>query len=121
VSRADGRSPADPAAELTDEQLAGETPIEGPADAQPVTTILSWPGLCEDVDNDLADETAGAPTPEGAIEAFIRENSILQDTTIIGTTIAHRGQTVGEICLTGSAANGYHVTRANWCYPGAVE
>lgn len=112
---------ADRAPGLTDEQLAGEAPIEDPTDGAPRFDDPDLAGLCEEVDNDFADDASGAPTPEHAIMAFIGENSILQDTTIIGTTITHRGRTVGRINLTGSPANGYHVTRANWCYPDPTE
>ncbi len=113
--------PAARAPELTDEQLAGEAPIENPTDSAPRFDDPDMAGLCEDVDSDVADETTGPPTPEDAIEAFLRENAILYDTTIIGTTITHRGKAVGEFHLTDSPAGGYHVTRASWCYPVAAE
>ncbi|MEX1163943.1 MAG: hypothetical protein WEB03_10205 [Nitriliruptor sp.] len=78
-------------------------------------------GLCEDVDNAIAEGSAGSSTPEDAPKAFLDQIPILRDTTIAGTTITHRGKVVGEIQLIESPAGGYLITRASWCYPGGSD
>lgn len=78
-------------------------------------------GLCEDVETDTAEDHPGAETREDAIEAFLEQSSVLADTSIVGSIILHRSKPVGSIDVVETPAGGYHVTRAEWCYPTEVE
>lgn len=74
-------------------------------------------GTCEAVESAIASEEPGAPTAEQAIDFFVADNTILEQTTIEGRQIKYEGEVVGRISVRTAPAGGFYVSSAEWCYP----
>src|SRR5690606_12161415 len=77
----------------------------------------SLAGLCEDSTVEISVDERAAPTRPAAIERFLQEHAILQETVIQGTDILYEGEVVGQLGLRQSPAGGFYVESAEWCYP----
>lgn len=138
-----GLSPEEAGSALSASGLAWTTEGDGPSvtgqDPEPGTTVekgtlialrLGSPatssrsfedpelaGLCEAVESARADGEPGSPTTEQAIQLFVTDHSILEQTTIEGFQIKYEGEVVGRISVRTAPAGGYYVASAEWCYP----
>lgn len=74
-------------------------------------------GLCEDSTVEIAVDEPAAPTRSAAIELFLQDHAILEETVIQGTDIVYDGKVVGQFDLRESPAGGFYVETAEWCYP----